>query len=502
MSNIRRQSIISSLVIYLGFGIGLLNIYLFTKQGLFEESQFGLYNAFIAIATLMMAFSGLGMPTYIYKFFPYYKSHLSGRKNDMAGISLAVGIAGFLFIILAGYLLKDLVVQKYITNAPDIVHYYYWIFPLGFGLLIFTLLEAWSWQLHLSVLTNFLKEAGWRLFTTILIFLYSGGLISFDLFIKLFSFSYPLIAFLLLVYLLWTKQIHFTFRISKVTRRFAGSILKLCSFVYAGLVIFNISLVFDTLLISSVLEEALTQLAVYSVAQNIASMIQAPQRGIISASMIHLATAWKEKNLGLIARVYQRSAINQLLFAAGFYSLVVLNLQDAVVTFQLSGTYLSAFYVVVFLGLAKVVDMGTGVNSQIITTSTYWRFELFSGIILLSVMLPLSYILTKKWGIEGTALAQLVSIGIYNTVRVVFLWKKFRLQPFSSATLTSLVLAGLLFAATWFLFRDLHGWTGLFVRSFFFCLTYFAGAVYLKLSPDILPVLQQMMARLGMKKKD
>ena len=56
MSTIRRQSIVSSLVIYIGFAVGLLNIYLFTKQGIFTDTQFGLYNAFIAIATMMMAF--------------------------------------------------------------------------------------------------------------------------------------------------------------------------------------------------------------------------------------------------------------------------------------------------------------------------------------------------------------------------------------------------------------------------------------------------------------
>ena len=40
MSNIRRQSIISSVVIYIGFAIGLLNIYLFTRQGLSANDHF------------------------------------------------------------------------------------------------------------------------------------------------------------------------------------------------------------------------------------------------------------------------------------------------------------------------------------------------------------------------------------------------------------------------------------------------------------------------------
>ena len=499
MSNIRRQSIISSVVIYIGFGIGLFNIYLFTKQGIFLDPQYGLYNAFIAIATMMMAFASMGMPTYIYKFYPYYKEHLPDKKNDQATIALLTSIIGFLLIIIAGFAFKHLVIKKYITNAPEIVTYYKWIFPLGFGLLIFTVLEAYAWQLHKSVFTNFLKEILWRLFISAIIILFAFHVISFDLFIKAFSFSYPFIALVLLAWLLFTKKINFTFSISKVSRRFSKSILKLCSFVYAGLIIFNLSLVFDSLVISSVLDNALTQLAIYSVAQNIASMIQAPQRGIISASISHLSRAWKEKDMSLIQKVYQRSSINQLIFACGLFSLVILSFTDAVVSFNLKGTYLNAYYVVILLGLTKVVDMGTGVNSQIIATSTFWKFELTSGIILLSVMLPLSYLLTKEYGIVGTAVAQLISISVYNLIRIIFLWKRFKLYPFTVHTLQTIILAAACYAACYFAFTGIHGLAGMFLRSIVFILLYATGAIYMKLSPDIQPVLKSLKKRIGIK---
>src|SRR4030095_11965078 len=117
MSNIRRQSIISSVVIYIGFAIGLLNIYLFTKQGLFTDPQFGLYNAFIAIATIMMAFANLAMPSYIYKFFPYYSEHLSPKKNDLLTRALVISTIGFSLVIIAGIIFKDFVVRKYIEHS-------------------------------------------------------------------------------------------------------------------------------------------------------------------------------------------------------------------------------------------------------------------------------------------------------------------------------------------------------------------------------------------------
>lgn len=501
MSNIRRQSIISSLIIYLGFAVGLLNTYLFTKQGLFLDAQFGLYNAFIAIAMMMMAVANMAMPSYIYKFYPYYKDHLPEKKNDQLSIALVVGLIGFVIVVLAGILLKGLVIRKYITNAPEIVTHYNWIFVLGAGLLLFTILEAYSWQLHKSVFTNFLKEVAWRLFTTVLIVLFSYGIIDqFDLFIQLFSFSYPFIAAVLLLYLIFTGKLHFVSTISKVTRRYARSILRLCSFVYIGSLIFTISLVFDSLVISSKLDNALAQLAIYSVAQNIASMIQVPQRGIIAASIAHLSRAWKEKNMELLQRVYQRSSINQLIFACGFFGLIVLSFTDAVATFQLKDSYVNAFYVVIFLGLAKLVDMGTGVNAQIIATSTYWRFEMLSGVVLLLVMLPLSYFFTVRYGIAGTGAAQLISITVYNIIRIVFLWSKFRLFPFTIQSLYTVLLAGGSFAICYFLCRDMQGWTGMFIRSALFAILFGAGVFGFRLSPDLDAVIRAIRNRLGFRK--
>jgi len=500
MSNIRRQSIISSLIVYIGFGIGLFNIFLFTKDNpsFFTDAQFGLYNAFIAIATMMMAFSSLAMPTYIYKFYPYYKDHLPVKKNDQITIALVTSCIGFLLIIVAGFIFKDLVIRKYGTNSPELITFYEWIFPLGFGLLVYTILEAYAWQLHKSVLTNFLKEILWRLFTTVIIVFFMMGIIrNFDLFIKLFSFSYPFIALVLLVYLLVTGNIHFTLRFSKVSKRFSKNIFRLCTYVYTGSLIFTVSLVFDSLVISSVLDDALTKLAVYSVAQNFGSMIQAPQRSIISASLAHLSRAWKEKNLAKIKSIYQRSSINQLIFACGLFLLIVLNFTDAVVTFQLKGTYLDAYYVVILLGLSKIVDMGTGVNSHIIATSVHWKFEMISGIILLVVMMPLSYILTRHYDIIGTATAQLISISVYNTIRVLFLWIKFRLNPFTRQTIYTLVLAAACFVLCYFIFSGIHGFTGLVLRSLGFITVFLAGVLLLKLTPDSTPVLQTIRKRIG-----
>jgi O-antigen/teichoic acid export membrane protein len=500
MSTIRKQSIISSVVIYFGFVVGLLNTYFFIKEGLFTEDQYGLTSIFMAIATMMMAFASLAMPSYIFKFYPYYNDNLPPRKNDMITWALLIGTIGFILVVVAGVLLKNLIVRKFGEHSPLLLSYYYWIFPLGFGLTIFSILEAYTWNFRKSVLTNFLKEVQWRLFTTILIVLFVTNIVKdFDLFIKLYAFTYPGIALLLFLYLVFTKKIHFTFKVSKVSRRYFKKILALCSFVYAGVLIFTISKVFDSIVIASVLDNGLAKAGIFGLAQIMTSVIQAPQRAIIAASIPHLSKAWKDKNMELLQRVYRRSSINLLIFSFGIFILIALNYTEAIRTFDLKDTYLLGFSVFILLGFTTVIELGTGVNAQIIATSTYWRFELISGVILLVVMLPLTYILAKQYDIIGPAIANLISITIYNIIRIIFLWKKFRLFPFTTQSVYTLLLAAGSFAICYFLFLNLHGLEGLVLRSLAFIILYAAGVIYFRLSPDTKPVLQTISKRLGLR---
>lgn len=498
MSSIRRQSIISSVVIYIGFAVGLLNTYFFTKEGTFTEAEYGLTTIFIAIATLMASFASLAMPSYIFKFHPYYNDNLPPEKNDMITWALLISLVGFVLVMITGILIKDLVIQKFKTNAPNLVNYYYWIFPMGLGLTVYTVLEAFAWSLHKSVLANFFREVQWRLFTTLLIVLYITNTITdFDLFIKLFAFTYPGIALSIFIYLIATKKIQFTFKPSKVSRRFLKKIITLCSFVYGGTLIFTLSQVFDTIVIASLLDEGAAKAGIYALATIMTSIIQAPQRGIVSASISHLSKAWKDKNMTLLQKVYQRSSINQLVFACAIFLLIWMNFKDGITTFGVKSSYLDAASIFFLLGLTKIIDMGTGVNAQIIATSTFWRFELVSGVVLLSVMLPLTYFLTKQYGLIGPAIATVISITVYNIIRIVFLWRKFKLFPFTIQSLYTVVLAASCYGICYFAFRDTHGFTGLIGRSTVFILLYGFGVVYMKISPDISPVVQTIKKRLG-----
>lgn len=495
MSNIRRQSIISSIVIYFGFAIGLLNTYLFTKQGLFTEEQYGLTGIFIAIAIMMTALASMAMPAYIFKFYHYYNDNLPPKKNDMITWSLLISSIGFVLVLIAGMVFKHLVVRKFGGNSQLLVTFYYWLFPMGFGLTIYSVLEAYAWNLGKSVFTNFLREVQWRLFTTVFIVLFALNIIrDYSLFIKFFAFAYPGIAVILFIYLIATKKIHFTFNVSKVTRRLSKKIMTYCLFIYSGTFIFTLSQVFDTFVIASL--KGLDKAGIYTLAVVMSNVVQAPQRSIIAASISHLAKGWKEKNIPLLQRVYQRSSLNLLIFSCGIFLLIWMNFRDGVTAFGLKPDYLAAADVLFLLGLTRIIDMGTGVNAQLIITSNYWRFELISGLILLSLMLPLTYFFTKEYGIVGPAIANLISISIYNAIRIIFLWAKFKLFPFTLQSIYTLVLAVAGYAICYLAFHNMHNITGIILRSLLFVVLYAGSVLYFNLSPDVKPVLETIRKRL------
>jgi len=502
MSQIRRQSIISSLMVYVGFALGFFNTYLFTKEGGFTKEQYGLTGVFIALANLMFSFANLGMPSYIFKFYPYYQDNLDKKRNDILTWALLISLIGFCFVVIGGIYFKDLIIFKFGKNSPEFVNYYYWIFPFGLGLTLYSILESYAWQQQKSIFTNFLREVFFRALTSILIICtFVGWLGKFDLFIKIYSFTYLITALFLLVYLLKNGKLHLTFKVSLVTKKFSKKILTLVKFVYGGTLVYAVAGVFDTILLASVSINGLAAVAVYSLAQNMASLIQAPQRGIISSSIAALSKAWKDKDQNRILNIYRQSSINQLIFAVGMFSLIWLNFEDGIFTFHLQSGYIDAKWIFFFIGLMRIVDMGTGVNAQIISTSTLWKFEFYTGIILLSLTLPMNYILTKYYfDVMGPAIANLFSFTIYNLIRFWYLQKKFKMQPFTLKSLYTIILGIVSFYVCLFLFDSYHGFIWLVIRSTFFIGLYGCGTILLKLSSDIIPVWNSFKKRLGLSK--
>lgn len=497
MGEIRKQAILSGIVIYIGFGIGFVNTWLFIRngQGYFTPAQYGLTRLFFDVGSLMFAVASLGILPVINKFFPYYQEHLPRSKNDLFAKSLLIALTGFLLVLAGGLLFEPLIVRKFSERSELFVEYFHWVFLFGAGILMFSVLETISISYRQSVLPNFLRETAMRLLTMILLFLFITQTVSFDQFISLFSFQFLAIAFILFIVLKLKKQLPLTLKPSLVTKRFKKKMFTLGSYVYGGLVISILSQVIDSILIASISEKGIHDAGVYNLATYLSNLIQVPQRSIITATLPILVLAWKNKNMSEIDRLYKRSSINLLLIGLFIFFCIWMNVSDIFDLLNIQSDYKAGMYVILILGITKLIDAGTGINGQIIATSSYWRFEFFTGIILVLLILPLNYILINKYGIIGSAYANLLSFSVYNLIRYLFLWKKHKIQPFTVKTVYSIAISFLLYFIADKLFGEMHSWSGLFIRTGFFTMFFVTVVFVFKLTPDALQLWHQFRKR-------
>ena len=98
MSTIRRQSILSSFIVYFGFALGFFNTYLFTREGGFTREEYGLTGTFIAFANIMYAVAGLGMPgsqiliKYFGKVFPAFAGDVIFHQLCSYGLTVKIPV--------------------------------------------------------------------------------------------------------------------------------------------------------------------------------------------------------------------------------------------------------------------------------------------------------------------------------------------------------------------------------------------------------------------------
>ena len=497
MANIRKQAILSSILIYLGFFIGAINTYFFTRNGSFTPEQFGLTRIFYDLGQNILAFGSLGFLPVMYKFYPYYKDNLKPKNNDLLTWALTASLLGFLMIVAGGYLLEPLMIRKYSQRSPLLVTYYHLVFIFGFGMLFFSVLEAYCWCLRKTVIANFLKETGMRILVFLLIICYYFNLVSFKGFVFLFSFVYIILLAGIVFYLVRLKELNITFTVSTPTRRYKKMMFKMWSLVYSSVLINVVAQTIDSFIIASL--KGLGSTGIFNLAQYAANLVQVPQRSIQSISTGVLSQAWKDKNFDVINRIYARSCINLLLIALFIFCNLWLNIADGFEVMNIQEEYKAGIGVVFILGIARLVDAGTGVNGTIIGTSVFWRFDLISGIVLLSLRIPLTYFLIKRYGIIGSAYGELLSYVVYNYIRFEFLRRRFSMQPFTKKTVYALLAAIVAYGLSFYIFRAFGGWFAIIGRTVLFSTLFTVSIFYLHLTPDAIQLLNNLKKRIGFK---
>lgn len=496
MGIIRNQSIKSSIITYIGFGIG--GLYTLMVAKLVDPDIAGLTRFFISVATIVFAVSNMGSVAMMNKFFPYYRDLLPPAKRDIFGIVLILCGIGFLLSLAGAYFLQDLVVRKYGTKSIYVVDYYYLLMPFSFFYLLFSVFENYSYNQYKSIYPIFLKEVGLRVLNLIMAILLIAGLFSVPAYVWSYTGIYGILFVVLIIYLYRQRDLIFSFRISRVTRKLARRMISFNALLYGGAVLSVVASNIDNLSISSV--EGLSKGFVFEFSTYISTLILIPQRSTIAIAVPVLAKAWKDRDLPAIQSIYARSSTTMFTYALLVFILIWLNVHEVFRILAIPEIYYEGIPVIFYLGIMRTLEMSFGVNSQIIGTSNHWRFEFFSTLIQFSIAIPLNVTFLKMFGIQGNAMANLLSLTVFSLVRFSFLWFKFRLQPFTLKTLY-ILLAGLAGYLVCYFIRIDDPYLSVIVRSVLFTGIFAGTVLYFGLSKDVTEGYEMIMRRLRRKQR-
>tara|TARA_R100001143_G_scaffold37173_1_gene34703 strand:+ start:51258 stop:52736 length:1479 start_codon:yes stop_codon:yes gene_type:complete len=481
-----RQSISNTLITYTGIGLGfILTIFLYPH--ILNPDQYGLTRVLISASYISSQFAHLGMHNVVMRYYPFFKKADPVRHGFLFW-AITIPILGFLLFTILFFLADDLLIQFYEDRSALFVEYYLWVLPLTLFILYYEVLNSYLRSLRDSVTGSLSNEVLLRIIVIAILGLYFFEWITFSQFITLFVLSY-LTQPLAILTQIWKKG---AFRLNpnfKLLRRplYKGMLNYGFYSLFGGLttvLVWNI----DILMLGSL--AGLDQTAIYAIAFYIGSVITVPQRSIEKIAAPLLSEFIKNKQWMEVESIYKKTSLNQLIPGLLIFGLIWLHIDSLFLL--MPDIYAAGKWVVLIIGIGKLIEMGTGSNGIILINSKHYRVSFYTNIVLVVIAIGLNYLFIRRYGIEGAAIASAFAFFAFNGVKCLFIQLKFGLQPFSLKTIMVAFLGGfsIYLTAGLNLFDVL--WLNILFNTALFLLLYLMPILYFKISPDLNELIQKV----------
>lgn len=436
MGTIAKQTLRGSLFIYAGIALGFLSTGVLLPK-FFSTSQIGALNLIIKYTSILTIIGTLGFGAIGAKLFPDFRSEENGH-NGFFNLGLRISVLGFLFCCLLFFVFQEDLINQNLEKSPIFAEYLSYILPFTFAFVFYAFLNTYNKLLYDSVTGTFLKEFAQRIVIIGGIALFIYQVIDFSLFINIYLIALLLPVFGVLIVLRKRKETKITsYKSILADKQFKKTLISVGLFGTINSIAGTLVATIDTIMINDYLGES--QAGIYATMSMFATVILAPSRPLNDIATTFLAEAWKENDMNQVKRLYQKSALNQLLFGSLVFVGIWANIDN--VYGILPPKFLPGREVVFYLGLSALLTMAIGLNPRIIIISKHYRWQAYFLFTFAFLVIASNYFLIPTFGIVGAGIASFASVIIYFLIRVIFVWVKFKMQPFSLKSFLLIAIA-------------------------------------------------------------
>lgn len=495
MGVIGRQGIKSSFIQYVGVLIGALST-LFIYP--LDYAAYGLAQTCLDLVIFLSPLVTFGSTHLVVRFFPHFRE--SGKKdNGYLGALLVIIISALLISGVLAYFFGPYAALALEWLGFNLALFAKYKLPLSLFVVVYTLILLFD-----NYARNYNRIAFQSIFTSILpklglpvliLLLYFQHIDSFEFVWGIVSI-YLLALVGLIVYASRVTAFDFKFNRSVLSPELRREMATYAAYTTFGAMGAILATQMDSLMISTLINTEST--GIYKIIAFMAIVIEVPARSIRAISSPIIAESWKKQDLKEINNIYKRSSAILGFVGTALFVVIAINIRDIINWTPNPEEMMASISVFYLLGFARLIDMFTGVNSQLITFSDYFRFNMVAIFILAILNLTFNYyfIVELDWGITGVAVSTLISLFLYNLSKFIFILVKVKMQPLSMETIKILILGVIGFSFTFIPIESTYSLINVGFRSLLVAVLFWAGLRYANICPEINDTLNKLLEKL------
>jgi O-antigen/teichoic acid export membrane protein len=479
MGIVRRQSLKHSFVNLVGLGIGGISVFFLYP---YVRAEYGLMQILLQVGMIGLSLFSLGGNTIVFRFFHRFKDKKTGHHGFLpllilmllSGSLLTWGCIGLFWNQFAPWLK---------LNSPQLGAHLWMAIPLSFFYVLSVVLSLYAANFSRIVVPSLLLDFSQKIVLPLLLLGVLLGWISLDWALYGLLMHASLVSISLIFYLHHLGELHWRFDWAFLDQDLRQEMLRFLLFGTFGGFALQMAAKSDILLVGT--HASLDNTGIYAIVAFLAAIIDVPTKSLYGASIALVTKHLSDENHLELGILYRKVSINLLVAGLLIFGAMWVSVDSIFQLIPKGDAMRAGKYVLFFIGVSRLVEMGTGLNNYLVYYSKYYVYSLISVGTMAVLNVSLSLYLIPRMGITGAAVATLCSIVGYNAVTIIMVLRLFGLQPFSWKTLLAIVLAFASFALAYFLPSLGNPFLDLVLRSGVYVLVLAATVLFFNISPDL-----------------
>jgi len=483
---LKQQAYSNTINIVFGFIAGAINTIVVLPRA-FENSldDWGLVKLILSFALILAPIFGFGSNNIILK---EYGAHNSKRHNQrILGFSFILGLLGSLLLSLF-VLSNGLNLFINSRDAATLSENSFSLIILSISLTLGQVFSGFIIAKHKTPIIQFVNETFLKVSYLCISLIYLLSPFPFELFLQLYVATYTLS---LLIFIFYALKLGFkpSFKIKLL------KIKEIITYGFytvldkgAGIIVGNLDLIMIAYLLN------LRDVAIYGLAFYVAAVILIPQKALLTPSYPLVSTAVKNNHINDLNKLYRQSSLNQLIIGGTLFVLIWSNIDQ--IFALIPSEFFQGKWVVFYIGISRLFILLGGVSGAIIVFSKYYRVNLVFNLFLIALTIMSNYFLIPSYGMTGAAMATAITFLIYNLIKIIYIQKVFKINPFNFETLKSIgILIFLLIIGSYLTIYSAHPIISILIQSMLLAIFIIALFYGLKVKAEILDVPQKVWKR-------